>query len=59
MQILKIVFIVHTMHYRMHIIKNNMDINEIGFPAVQEGDKVLHEGVYYIYTNGTFIEEEQ
>ena len=39
--------------------KNNMDINEIGFPAVQEGDKVLHEGVYYIYTNGTFIEEEQ
>lgn len=34
-----------------------MDINEINFPHVQEGDRVLHDGVYYIYTNGSFIEE--
>ena len=34
-----------------------MDINEINFPHVQEGDRVLHENVYYIYTNGSFIEE--
>lgn len=34
------------------------DINEIPFPAVQEGDRVLHEdGKYYVYTNGTWIEE--
>jgi hypothetical protein len=27
------------------------------FPAVQEGDRVLHEDVYYVYTDGTFIKE--
>ena len=27
------------------------------FPAVQEGDRVLHEDVWYVYTDGTFIEE--
>ena len=34
-----------------------MDINKIIFPAVQEGDRVLYEDVYYVYTNGTFIKE--
>jgi len=34
-----------------------MDINKIPFPAVQEGDRVLHEDVFYVYTNGTFIKE--
>lgn len=34
-----------------------MDINEMFFPAVQEGDRVLHEGVFYVYTDGTFIKE--
>jgi hypothetical protein len=34
-----------------------MNINEIPFPAVQEGDRVLHEDVFYVYTNGTFIKE--
>ena len=34
-----------------------MDINEMVFPAVQEGDRVLHEDVWYVYTDGTFIEE--
>ena len=27
------------------------------FHAVQEGDRVLHEDVYYVYTDGIFIEE--
>ena len=36
-----------------------MDINEVSFPAVQEGDRVLWEdGNYYIYTNGTWVVEE-
>ena len=34
-----------------------MDINEMPFPAVQEGDRVLYENVFYVYTNGTFIKE--
>jgi hypothetical protein len=35
-----------------------MNINEVNFPAVQEGDTVLWEdGKWYIYTNGTWIEE--
>ena len=34
-----------------------MDINEMVFHAVQEGDRVLYEDVYYVYTDGTFIKE--
>jgi len=34
------------------------NINEIVFPAVKEGDIVLHEdNKYYTYTNGTFVEK--
>ncbi len=36
-----------------------MNINEATFPAVQEGDRVLWEdGNYYVYTNGTWVLEE-
>jgi hypothetical protein len=34
-----------------------MNINEISFPAVVEGSRVLHEGKYYVYTNGTWVLE--
>jgi len=41
-------------------IKNIMNINEITFPAVQEGDKILWEdGNYYVYTNETWVLEEK
>jgi hypothetical protein len=33
------------------------DINELGFPNVQEGDRVLYYEKWYIYTNGTWVEE--
>jgi hypothetical protein len=40
-------------------IKNNMDINEAIFPAVQEGDRILwSDDKWYIYTSGQWIEEE-
>jgi hypothetical protein len=35
-----------------------MNINEITFPAVKEGDRVLWEDKnWYVYTNGTWIVE--
>jgi hypothetical protein len=33
------------------------DINELGFPNVQEGDRVLYYEKWYTYTNGTWVEE--
>jgi hypothetical protein len=33
------------------------DINELGFPNVQEGDRVLYYEKWYVYTNGTWVEE--
>lgn len=33
------------------------DINELSFPNVQEGDRVLHNEIWYVYTNGTWVEE--
>jgi len=38
----------------MEEIKN---INDLFFPEVQEGDKVLYYEVWYVYTNGTWVEE--
>jgi hypothetical protein len=35
-----------------------MNINNVNFPEVKENDRVLWEdGKYYIYTNGTWVEE--
>ncbi len=33
------------------------DINELSFPNVQEGDRALFNEKWYIYTNGTWVEE--
>jgi hypothetical protein len=34
------------------------NINDIKFPYLTEGDRVLHEdGKWYIYTNGTWVLE--
>ena len=33
------------------------DINELSFPNVQEGDRVLYYEKWYTYTNGTWILE--
>ena len=33
------------------------NINNLAFPNVQEGDRVLHNEKYYVYTNGTWVEE--
>lgn len=36
-----------------------MNINEINFPEVKEGDKVLwSDNNWYVYTNGTWILKE-
>jgi len=36
-----------------------MNINEVNFPQVKEGDRVLWEdGKWYIHTNGTWVLEE-
>ena len=32
-------------------------INELGFPNVQEGDRVLYYEKWYVYANGTWVEE--
>lgn len=33
------------------------DINELVFPNVQDGDRVLYHEKWYTYTNGTWVEE--
>ena len=33
------------------------NINDLLFPHVQEGDRVLHNEKWYTYTNGTWVEE--
>jgi hypothetical protein len=33
------------------------DINELLFPEVQEGEKVFYNEIWYVYTNGTWVEE--
>ena len=34
------------------------DINDVVFPNVTEGDRILwQDGKYYIYTNGTWVLE--
>jgi hypothetical protein len=33
------------------------DINELSFPNVEEGDRVLYYEKWYVYTNGTWVEE--
>jgi hypothetical protein len=33
------------------------NINDLIFPEAKEGDKVLHYEVWYVYTNGTWVEE--
>ena len=35
-----------------------IEINEIIFPAVEEGDKAVHEGYTFIYTSGTWVAKE-
>ncbi len=34
------------------------EINEMIFPAVEEGDKAVHEGYNFIYTSGTWVAQE-
>lgn len=31
------------------------EINAMGFPAVEEGDIVIHEGYSFTYTNGSWV----
>ena len=33
------------------------NINELIFPHVEEGDRALHNEKWYVYTNGTWVEE--
>lgn len=33
------------------------DINELSFPNVEEGDRVSYYEIWYVYTNGTWVEE--
>ena len=33
------------------------DINQLIFPEVQEGDRILYYEKWYVYTNGTWVEE--
>jgi hypothetical protein len=33
------------------------NINDLTFPNVQEGSRVLYNGKWYVYTNGTWILE--
>lgn len=33
------------------------NINDLIFPNVQEGDRVLHNEIWYIYTDGVWVEE--
>ena len=35
-----------------------IEINEMKFPVVVEGDKASHEGYTFIYTSGTWIAQE-
>ena len=32
-------------------------INDLMFPEVKEGDRALHNEKWYVYTNGTWVEE--
>lgn len=32
-------------------------ISEVNFPHAQEGDRVLYYDTWYVYINGTWIEE--
>jgi hypothetical protein len=34
-----------------------LDINSLSFPSVQEGDRVLYYEKWYVYTNGTWVLE--
>ena len=34
-----------------------MNIEDLIFPQVQEGDRVLHKGEYYVRTNGAWVKE--
>jgi hypothetical protein len=38
-------------------MKNMIKINDLIFPNVQEGDRVLHNEKWYVYTNETWVEE--
>jgi hypothetical protein len=38
-------------------MEETTNINDIVFPAVQEGSRVLHNGKWYVYTNETWILE--
>jgi hypothetical protein len=33
------------------------NINDLIFPNVQEGDRVLHNEVWYVYTSGQWVLE--
>ena len=33
------------------------DINELTFPNAENGDRVLYYEKWYVYTNGTWVEE--
>ena len=35
-----------------------MNINDLPFPQAQDGDRVLHEGIYYVRVNGEWVQEE-
>lgn len=32
-------------------------INGVHFPHAQEGDRVLFEDIYYVFTNGEWVKE--
>lgn len=34
-----------------------VNINDIPFPNAQEGSRVLHNEKWYVYTNGTWVLE--
>jgi hypothetical protein len=38
-------------------MENITNINDLMFPNVQEGDRVLYYDKWYVYTNGTWILE--
>lgn len=38
-------------------MEEKTDINSLFFPGAIEGDRVLFNDKWYVYTNGTWVEE--
>ena len=38
-------------------MEETIDINSLPFPEVQEGDRAFHNEKWYVYTDGTWVEE--